>query len=122
MHGAVEFWSGSVGQDVSAGLTGDSATQIFSRRDDRGLFSSIYPPSFYVSGFDASSFAKEAQDRFDFWTHTAGREVSGSARWRREIGDVDLMESALGGLLVVEVDEVGIGGDDKEIDAEMHRE
>ncbi len=68
-----------------------------------------------------AAIAQKAQDRFDLWSHAAGREMSGG-EVALEFGGAHGGEWTLERLLVIEINEIGVGRDDKQIDAEPRGE
>src|ERR1039458_10526478 len=61
-----------------------------------------------------AAVTQKAQSRFDFRAHTSRREMS-SRQVAFQIGGANLAERALRRLLVIEVNVIRVGGDDKQV-------
>ena len=92
-------------KDVSTHVARNGAAQTLSGCDDRFL----------------AARGEETQHRLDLWTHTAVREVAGG-RVPFQIGDMDLAQRPLRGLLLIEVNVIRIGRDNEQIDSQAGSE
>src|ERR1039458_3032406 len=64
-----------------------------------------------------AAVTQKAQYRFDLRTHTSRREIS-SCQVAFQIGGANLVERGLRRLLVIEVNVIRVGGDDKQVYSE----
>src|SRR5437868_8947629 len=87
---------------MSAARSSDGVPQMITGGDD---------------GFPAAILEKP-QDRFNFRPHISGRKVAFALVTPQLVG-AHIAESALGWSLVVEVDELRVGGNDKQIDSQL---